>query len=168
MDREPHRRYSKAFWLLYPVLVVVSFGYMLLCGLDYGDPVRYRTSFTETPVVRQGQDLRVHYAFDRLRICELTRIRIVIDGIGGWHEVSKDYMEATGAVTAPDKPDEIDVKIPITADMAPGRAAYRAILSYECPLGIGPLTVPNLFQQFTPKVVVAPDVAFRITPARSN
>lgn len=166
MAHASKHRFSKAFWFCYPLSVVVIFGYMLLCGLDYGDPVRYRTSFTQTPVVRQGQDLRVHYAFDRLRVCELTRIRIVIDGGDRWHEISRDTMPASGSITPANQPEQIDVKIPITQDMEPGPAAYRAILSYECPLHIGPLTVPNLFQQYTPKVVIAPDVSFRIAPAR--
>lgn len=160
------QRCANSYWFIYPIFALVALGYMLACGLDYGDPVKYRTSFTETPVVRQGQDLRVHYAFDRLRICELTRVRIVIDGGSRWHEISRDSMPASGGVTTPDKPEEVDVKISITRDMDPGLAAYRAILSYECPLHLGPITVPNWFQQYTPKVVIAPDVQFRIAPAR--
>jgi hypothetical protein len=165
MPSEQACRLSRAFWLIYPVTVILIFGYMLLCGLDYGDPVRYHASFTETPVVRQDKDLRIHYTFDRLRVCALTRLRVIIDGLGAWHEVSRDYKEATGPITFPGQPEEIDVKVPITREMEPGKAAYRVILSYECPLHVGPITVPNIFQQYTPKVVVAPDVPFRILPA---
>lgn len=150
-------------WMHKGILTVcaTAFAYLALCGLDYGDPVQYRVMEVRTPVVRQGENLRVFLAFRRLRLCSLDRVRIIIDGSDVWHEVKREHLPASGLVGEEEK---LEVHVPIGLDFAPGQAAYRAILAYECPLVFGPFTVPNLFHQVTPKIVVVPDLPFTILP----
>ena len=153
----------RLFWLGYLPFTALVFAYMAACGLDYGSPVLYTEQTVRTPVVRQGEVLRVFFAFRRLRDCELDRQRLVIDGDGGWHQVGHDRLAASGKTIAT-KDEELEVRIPIGDNFAPGPSAYRPILAYQCALRIGPFTIPNLFQEFSPIVLVLDDQPFTILP----
>lgn len=159
------RKRLDSFFRLYNWLAVLALSYTLICGLSYGEVVSYDKIERLTPEVRQGDYFKVKYTFRRLRTCELLRVRIIIDGASTHHEISREYFPGYGNVTDPDRPEEMEVKIPISADLTPGPARYRAILSHECPIQIGPLTITNLFSQFTPNVQVLPDLPFVILPA---
>lgn len=158
----PFKRRFTAFFGVYQWLAIIVLSYTLICGLDYGDVVEYKATRMITPKVKQGEHLKVRYSFQRLRTCELMRIRLIIDGSGVHHEVSREYFPGYGNVTEPGNAEEMEVKVKIDPDFTPGNARYRVIMSYECPIRVGPLTITNIFSQFTPKVVVMPDLRFVI------
>ncbi len=161
----PFRQAASTFFGLYNWLAILCLSYTLLCGLDYGPVVNYQSVELLTPKVKQGDYFKVKYVFQRLRTCELTRVRIIIDGSSNYREISREYFPAIGNITDPGRFEEMEVPIRIGTELAPGNARYRAILSHECPLHLGPLTVTNFFSQFTPNVQVLPDLPFVILPA---
>lgn len=150
------------FWRSYWSLLILIVSYVSLCALDYAEPVKHHTFRVKTPVVMQGDNLKIWMKFSRLRVCALDRTRYVIDGDGRWREVYRKVEPATGDV---DPEDEIEVNVPIGRDFAPGDAYYRVILAYRCPLQLGPFTAPNILQAHTPIVVTIPDLPFTIAPA---
>ena len=141
----------------------LAFAYVVLCSLDYGNPVYYRVREIRTPVVHQGETFRAFLTFTRLRECRLDRHRIVIDGEGGWHDVLREHLDASGLSGQEER---LKVEVPITDAFAPGEAYYRAVLAYRCPLVVGPFTFPNLLQQLAPKILANPDLPFTIAPRR--
>lgn len=161
----PFRKKLDAFFGFYNWLAVLALSYTLLCGLDFGEVIHYDKIERLTSVVKQGDSFKVKYTFRRLRTCELLRVRIIIDGASTHHEISREYFPGYGNITDPGHSEEMEVKVPISADLTPGVARYRAILSHECPIHIGPLTITNIFAQFTPNVQILPDLPFVILPA---
>lgn len=156
MSRAEFRAYKGLLALL-----TAALAYLVLCALSYDDPVSYRLMEVRTPVVRQGEKLRVGLAMTMLRSgCSLDRKRIIVDGRGERHIVLREIGAVSAAVGVEQTPEAVT---PITEAFAPGRGFYRAVLAFDCPLvALGPVTVPNLLQHYTPKIVLVPDLPFEI------
>lgn len=146
------------FWAPFLALTGAWLAYGLACATD-DEPVFRLVS--QEPVhaeVQAGGTLAVRYTVDRFRTCAVRRVGVLYDGSGAGDVVMDETMPANGPLGHDVY--VVEREVPYLAD--PGEARYRVTLTFNCPVHVGRLRLPNAFQAWTPAPVVLPDVPFRI------
>ena len=103
--------------------------------------------------------IRMGEPFFKIReLCRSQGVRVFSSNYTLYGDMSRRMGEVYQSFAADVETYSID------ESFVPGQAAYRPILAYQCPLRIGPLTIPNLFQEYAPLTLVLDDQLFTILP----
>ncbi|MEN3238558.1 hypothetical protein PUR29_34530 [Methylobacterium ajmalii] len=147
-----------SFWTAWGAIAVAFFTYVVACGLDTGPNIQNLDRQIKNPFVRAATELEVTFDFEMIQVCAAWRYGAITDSRGKRHEfpvVDRGVLSELGH-------HHYTLGFPVPADAEPGLAKLQLRWSLECSFKIGPILIPNFFQQMTPKSLNFPDLEFTI------
>ncbi len=149
-----------SFWTAWGAIAVAFFTYVVACGLDTGPNIQNLNRQIKTPFVRAATELEVTFDFEMIQVCAARRFGAITDRNGKRHEfpvVDRGVLDEIGH-------QHYTLGFPVPPDATPGPAKLHMRWNLECSFKIGPLLIPNIFHQMTPKPFYLPDLEFTIRP----